>query len=342
LNRRKADVLAWESRWFVPTGLITFVAVIAGIVASILLSAISGDNSAELLVSANENSSSVISGSFVAAFSYVLLIAPLFFLFRATAARSDRVRKQLIGVVIVAPLFFAISGGLTGLALNEAADQYTAGNAKSTLTIEEAHKECIKEQEEKGAKSFGEKYDSGSTPLKDCETTEREDNEAKNARGEASLTGPATGFELAGRIGLAFALAYTCLFAMRVGLLTRFWGSLGIALGVVALLLVPQFTLIFFIYFGLLLVGKLPGGRPPAWAAGEAVPWPTPGERMARDLKPKFDMPDGDGDGPDPDGGDGPEPGLLESPEPDDAPESGGGSSGGGGGPSRKKRKRRN
>ena len=66
---------------------------------------------------------------------------------------------------------------------------------------------------------------------------------------------------------------------MRVGLLTRFWGSLGMALGVAALLLLVQFTMIWFIYFGLLLLGRLPGGRPPAWAAGEAVPWPTPGEK---------------------------------------------------------------
>ena len=72
---------------------------------------------------------------------------------------------------------------------------------------------------------------------------------------------------------------------MRVGLLTRFWGSLGMALGVAALLLLVQFTMIWFIYFGLLLLGRLPGGRPPAWAAGEAVPWPTPGEKAAESLE---------------------------------------------------------
>ena len=72
---------------------------------------------------------------------------------------------------------------------------------------------------------------------------------------------------------------------MRTGLLTRFWGSLGMALGVAALLLLVQFTMIWFIYFGLLLLGRLPGGRPPAWAAGEAIPWPTPGEKAAASLE---------------------------------------------------------
>ena len=72
---------------------------------------------------------------------------------------------------------------------------------------------------------------------------------------------------------------------MRVGLLTRFWGSLGMALGVAALLLLVQFTMIWFIYFGLLLLGRLPGGRPPAWAAGEADPLAHPGEKAAESLE---------------------------------------------------------
>jgi len=204
-------------------------------------------------------------------------------------------KSQLVGVIVVAPLFFAISGVLNGIATNEAADAFEKGEAKSTLSAEKGSEECRAEERDKGAKAFGEKYDSGTSPLKDCETTEQEESKAENALSEASLRDPATGFGLAGRIGLAVALVYCCLWGMRVGLLSRFWGSLGMALGVAALLLLVQFCLIFFIYFGLLLVGKLPGGRPPAWAAGEAVAWPTPGERVAKELEPK------DGGGPDPD-----------------------------------------
>jgi hypothetical protein len=117
------------------------------------------------------------------------------------------------------------------------------------------------------------------------------------------------------------------------------------ALGVAALLLLVQFCLIFFIYFALLLVNKLPGGRPPAWAAGEAVPWPTAGDRIAKEIEPKDPGPDPDGDGFSDDEGDGTsEPGLLEAPEPDEAPDpDGDGSSpgSGGNGPQRRKRKRR-
>ena len=82
-------------------------------------------------------------------------------------------------------------------------------------------------------------------------------------------------------------MVYTCLQAMRVGLLSRFWGSLGMALGAVSFILVQfmPFVLLWFVYFGLLVAGWVPGGRPPAWAEGKAVPWPTPGEEAAERLE---------------------------------------------------------
>jgi hypothetical protein len=63
------------------------------------------------------------------------------------------------------------------------------------------------------------------------------------------------------------------------------------ALGIAALLLLIQFTLLWFLYFALLAAGWLPRGRPPAWAAGEAIPWPTPGEKAADELEPKPEDP---------------------------------------------------
>lgn len=344
MNRRKQDILAWESRWSAPIGLATFVAVIVLIVSAVVISSVNGSGEAELLEAAFEHASSITISSVLEGIGFLILAAPLYFLFRAALTRSSgRMKSQLVGVIVVAPIFFAISGVLNGIATNEAADAFNKGEAKSTLSAEKGAEECRSEERDKGSKAFGEKYDSGTSPLKDCETTEQEESKAENALSEASVRDAATGFGLAGRIGLAVALVYSCLWAMRVGLLSRFWGSLGMALGVAALLLLVQFCLIFFIYFGLLLIGKLPGGRPPAWAAGEAVPWPTPGERMAKELEPK------DGGGPDPDGDGGGAtvgtssaelPEGMEAPEPDSAPEPDGDGSPGGGA-ARKKRKRR-
>ena len=80
-------------------------------------------------------------------------------------------------------------------------------------------------------------------------------------------------------------MVYTCLHAMRAGLLTRFWGSLGMALGAVSFIFF-QFALLWFVYLGLLLLGRVPGGRPPAWAVGRSrCPGRRPGEKAAAELE---------------------------------------------------------
>lgn len=286
MSKSRNQILEWEAKWSVQTGVITFVMVALLVAAAIVIGSVSGNGEAELLTAAKEHSSDVTLSSVLSAIGFVLMVAPLYFLFRAAAARSDKMRTQLVGLVIIAPLFFAASSVLNAAATNEAADQFAAGEAKSTLTAKEAATECKADRDEEGAKAFGEKYASGPNPSQDCIGTKIADDKAENALSEADFRGISTGLGLAGRLGLAVALFYSCLYGMRTGLLTRFWGSLGMALGVAALLLLVQFTLIFFVYLGLLLIGKVPGGKPPAWEAGEAVPWPTPGEKVAAQMEP--------------------------------------------------------
>jgi hypothetical protein len=78
-------------------------------------------------------------------------------------------------------------------------------------------------------------------------------------------------------VGLAFVL--TALNAMRVGLLTRFMGVLGIIAGVLFLLpldgQLPFVKIFWLLALGALLLGRWQGGMPPAWMTGEAQPWPT-------------------------------------------------------------------
>ena len=84
------------------------------------------------------------------------------------------------------------------------------------------------------------------------------------------------GLSLAGTLALAFWFVIGSLNAMRVGLLTRFMGILGIIIGVSFVLgfALPVMVL-WLIALGLLLIGRWPGGPPPAWEVGEAVPWPS-------------------------------------------------------------------
>jgi hypothetical protein len=86
---------------------------------------------------------------------------------------------------------------------------------------------------------------------------------------------------------LALGLIMVLLSATRVGLINRWMRGLGIAMAVVIL---PLFAGIFYLQLvpaawlvsiGFLLLGRLPSGDPPAWAAGVACPWPSPAEVRA-------------------------------------------------------------
>ena len=88
-----------------------------------------------------------------------------------------------------------------------------------------------------------------------------------------------------GRFGLALALVIISLNAMRTGLLTRFFGVLGILSGLLLVLPIDQPGIIrsfFLIALGLMFLGKWIGGRPPAWETGTAQPWPSQQEMRER------------------------------------------------------------
>lgn len=87
----------------------------------------------------------------------------------------------------------------------------------------------------------------------------------------------AGGLSSAGSLALGFWFVAGSLNAMRVGLLTRFMGIIGIVIGPGLLLLPPiPFVMTFWLAaLGLLFLGVWPRGLPPAWELGEAVPWPS-------------------------------------------------------------------
>ncbi|HEX3511684.1 MAG TPA: hypothetical protein VHT27_11370 [Solirubrobacteraceae bacterium] len=87
-------------------------------------------------------------------------------------------------------------------------------------------------------------------------------------------------------LALAAGTIIVCLGAQRVGLLPRWMGILGIFTGLLIffpiggaqLQIVPAFWMVM---MGILLIGRWPGGDPPAWGAGEARPWPTAADQRA-------------------------------------------------------------
>ena len=81
-------------------------------------------------------------------------------------------------------------------------------------------------------------------------------------------------------LALGFGIAIISLNAMRVGLLTRFMGVLGVIVGVAVAPILPIdqqgiIRVFWLAALGMLFLGRLPGGRPKAWATGEPEPWPS-------------------------------------------------------------------
>ena len=99
------------------------------------------------------------------------------------------------------------------------------------------------------------------------------------------------GTQAIGLASLALGLAWVviCLNAMRVGLLTRFMGVLGIICGALIVLpILSPLPIVQTFWLGamaLLLAGRWPNGRPPAWASGEAQAWPSQAELRAQRQK---------------------------------------------------------
>jgi hypothetical protein len=287
----RSEVVAQEERWSLPVAAATLVAIALLVVSFFVVRSLSGGGEAESLRSVHAHGGDVTLSTALQAAAFVLLIAPLAFLFRAAAARSDRMRAQFLPLVVLAPLALGAGALLTGVSANDAAADFAAGKSAPTITAKEAAKDCRSERGEDAA-GFEDEFGKKRSAVVDCTSTKLDDSSAKAAIENGSLRRLGEGVQLLGAFALAFALIYTCLNALRTGLLTRFWGALGIALGVAAILGLFQFTLIWFFYFALLAAGWIPGGRPPAWAAGEAIPWPTPGEKVAADLEGPDEGPD--------------------------------------------------
>jgi MFS family permease len=85
-----------------------------------------------------------------------------------------------------------------------------------------------------------------------------------------------------GALTFALGMIMTNVNAIRAGLLSTFVGIIGVIGGILFVLPLgpPQLLLFFWLgSVGLTLLDRWPGGRGPAWAAGEAIKWPTAMER---------------------------------------------------------------
>lgn len=255
--RGKAEQLAWEKRWALPAALCTLAAIVLFAAAVLVAGKVGGGSGeSELLRNIDAHSTARIVASVLQGIGIGLLAAPLLYLFTAARARSERVRGQMVGLVVAAPIFLTVGAIVTGISTVHAAHDFVSTEVPHLL-----------------ARGIALNSDRANEAA-----TDAVDGESLRAFAAVIATG--------GQLGFAVAMFYTALQAMRTGLLTRLWGSLGMALGAVSFFPVFfQLAVLWFIYLGLLIAGRVPGGRPPAWAKGEAVPWPTAGQKAAEKLE---------------------------------------------------------
>ena len=192
---------------------------------------------------AHDESASQLIAAIIGGLGILLLAVPLFYLFRAAQARSERVAPPMIGFVFIGPVLLGAATIISAIAQDQIASDFVAQSGQS-----------------------GDIY----TLFHDLVD-------------DSTLASVGSNLALPGILGMVVAMVYVPLQSMRVGLLTRFFATLGMALGASLILIPYQYSLlavsIWFAWLGFLFLDRVPNGRPPAWAAGEAIPWPRPGEQ---------------------------------------------------------------
>ena len=99
---------------------------------------------------------------------------------------------------------------------------------------------------------------------------------------EDALSPALQGVGVGGQLALAVSIVMLGVNAIRVGLLSRFMGVLGVAMGVMMVIpfgIQPVLQLFWLTALAAMFLGRWPGGRGPAWQTGEAVPWPSAAEQ---------------------------------------------------------------
>ncbi len=204
-------------------------------------------DSAEELVRRESHALETILSAAVRAIGFLLLTVPLLSMFISARDRSEEPIGRYRTLVAMGPPLLGLGTLLSGIGLAAAAKDFVAG-----------------------------------APTSGDAAIERADDVVA----DVVLGQIGAGAVYAGLLATAFGLLYTARKSLQTGLVTSFWGTLGMAFGAalgVSFLAPPLLPigifgfLVWLIHVTLLTSGR--SRRPPAWDAGVALPWPKPGEQ---------------------------------------------------------------
>jgi hypothetical protein len=207
------------------------------------------NDDAERLQFVDDHAGELIAANGLRSLGFLLLVFAIVHFQRATKARNP----DLASVPFVIGLFGAIALGLGSvsntIALGNEAADFVTRNFSSPAAADKAAEDAV----------------AGGLPL---------------------ITGI---LAFAGTIAISFWFIIASLNAMRVGLLTRFMGVLGVIVGPGFIFgFAPPVMVFWLIAVGVLFLGYWPTGLPPAWEAGEARPWPgrdRPGDSIEEEIE---------------------------------------------------------
>jgi hypothetical protein len=183
----------------------------------------------------------ILASNAVASLGALLLAAVAVHLYKATKRRKPNLNPVVLVMGVFGPVALALGGMLVNLYFADVAADFTSRDFQSTGE----EKRVADDLKSGPLRSFG------------------------------------VGLIVSGTAAIAFWFVVGSLNAMRVGLLTRFMGVLGIVIGPAFLIVAPTPIVMAFwlVAVGILFLGYWPRGLPPAWATGEAIPWPSTGEQ---------------------------------------------------------------
>ena len=270
----KEELIERERRWLRPVGLITIGAALL-YAAGFALGRVdlpSASDDAELLELFDEHAGRLVASQVVQGIAIGLFAVPLFFLFRSAGGRSERVRRSMVAFAFIGPVLYAVSAAVLAAGLNDVASEFVE---RAPAVEQEAR------QEAEAGQAGGAEAEDEEAQTPDEAADEARDDLATDVIDESGTAEIGASLRLPAILGLIIGLVYIPLWAMRTGLLTRFWATLAMALGVSLVflgLLGLMALVLWFLALGLMLAGWWPGGLPPAWGEGRAIPWLRPGE----------------------------------------------------------------
>jgi hypothetical protein len=261
----RQEILDFQARWMRPAGIAAIAAAALLVASGVVGSVGSPDDTAEQLELYQDHAGRFAGAAVISGLGLILLTFPLYFVFRSALVRADRMRGFLGPLIVIGAVLVAVQGVLFSLGLKDASDRYVDGVAAV---------EAKARQDVAGAAQPG---------TVEQRVSDARDNFAEDEVNDSSNVKSARVIGLVGGLALVGGAVYTLVWAMRTGLLTRFMATLGMVF-IAALVVIPQLgpigMVIWFAILGLMLAGWWIRPLPPAWAAGEAIPWPRPGEGL--------------------------------------------------------------